>query len=184
MPSGNTTMASSQTPVSLTSNGQLPAVAGDAATTQSLGAVILDGYSRAYVLTSPRRLAARRPTPLAQALHNNIRATSAQAGPLSIAMTVRERQGLADGFELERTGIGPEDLRRSKLIAGSAVARVDNKTAVAFGFAEGAKAMERRLNGMRRRFLPDRQGCRRRHRLSARRAAAAWPFATNLAARA
>jgi hypothetical protein len=44
-------------------------------------------------------------------------------------------------------GIGPEDLRKSRLIAGSAVARLDNKTAVAFGFAEGAKAMERRLTG-------------------------------------
>ena len=44
-------------------------------------------------------------------------------------------------------GIGPDDLRKSRLIAGSAVARLDNKTAVAFGFAEGAKAMERRLTG-------------------------------------
>ena len=62
-------------------------------------------------------------------------------------MTVRERHDLADGFELERLGIGPEDVRKSRLIAGSAVARLDNKTAVAFGFAEGAKAMERRLSG-------------------------------------
>jgi hypothetical protein len=38
-------------------------------------------------------------------------------------------------------------LRKSRLIAGSAVARLDNRTAIAFGFAEGAKAMERRLTG-------------------------------------
>jgi hypothetical protein len=38
-------------------------------------------------------------------------------------------------------------LRRSRLIAGSAVARLDDRTAVAFGFAEGAKAMERKLTG-------------------------------------
>ena len=44
-------------------------------------------------------------------------------------------------------GIGPEDLRKSRLLAGSAIARLDNKTAIAFGFAEGAKAMERRLSG-------------------------------------
>ena len=43
--------------------------------------------------------------------------------------------------------MGPTDLRKSRLIAGSAVAELDNKTAVAFGFAEGAKAMERRLSG-------------------------------------
>jgi hypothetical protein len=33
-------------------------------------------------------------------------------------------------------------------VAASAIARVDDKTAVAFGFSEGAKAMERRLSGM------------------------------------
>jgi len=44
-------------------------------------------------------------------------------------------------------GIGPDDARKARLIAGSAVARLDNKTAAAFGFSEGAKAMERRLNG-------------------------------------
>jgi hypothetical protein len=63
-------------------------------------------------------------------------------------MTVRERRDLPFGFEVERMGIGPEDVRKSQLLAGSAVARVDHKTAVAFGFAEGAKAMERRLQGV------------------------------------
>ena len=64
-----------------------------------------------------------------------------------VAMTVRQRHDLADGYTLDRLRIGPEDLRKSRLIAGSAVARVDNRTAIAFGFAEGAKAMERRLTG-------------------------------------
>jgi len=148
-PVGATSLASNQMPVSVTSNGDLPAVAGDAATAQSLGAVILDGYSRAYVLNLAKTLnRAPQETPLAQALHNDVRATSAQAGPLSIAMTVRERHDLAQGYEIERMGIGPEDIRKSKLVAASAVARVDDKTAVAFGFSEGAKAMERRLSGM------------------------------------
>jgi hypothetical protein len=39
-------------------------------------------------------------------------------------------------------------MRRSRLIAGAAIARIDDKTAAAFGFAEGAKAMERRLDGV------------------------------------
>jgi len=66
---------------------------------------------------------------------------------VSIAMTVRQRHDLPRGFELERLGIGPDDARRARLVAGSAVARITDKTAIAFGFAEGAKAMERRLNG-------------------------------------
>jgi hypothetical protein len=76
-----------------------------------------------------------------------VKVNSAQAGPVSIAMTVRERHDLARGFTLERMGIGPEDQRQSRLIAGSAVARLDDKTAIALGFSEGAKAMERRLTG-------------------------------------
>ena len=76
-----------------------------------------------------------------------MRVGGGNAGPLSIAMTVRERHDLAQGFALEREDVGPEDLRKARLVAGSAVARIDNKTAVAFGFADGAKAMERRLNG-------------------------------------
>jgi hypothetical protein len=62
-------------------------------------------------------------------------------------MTVSQRHDLIQGFALERMGIGPEDLRKSRLIAGSAIAKLGNKTAVALGFSEGAKAMERRLNG-------------------------------------
>jgi hypothetical protein len=60
-------------------------------------------------------------------------------------MTVAHRHDLAQGFELQRLGIGPEDARRSRLIAGQAIARLDRKTAVALGFGEGAKALERRL---------------------------------------
>ena len=71
----------------------------------------------------------------------------AAAGPISVAMTVSERHDLTQGFALEPLGIGPEDARKARLIAGSAIARLDSKTAVAFGFSEGAKAMERRLTG-------------------------------------
>ena len=63
-------------------------------------------------------------------------------------MLVQKMCDLAQGFELERMTVGPEDKRKSQLVAGSAVARIDNKTAVAFGFADGAKAMERRLSGV------------------------------------
>jgi hypothetical protein len=63
-------------------------------------------------------------------------------------MTVSQRHDLKQGFGVEQLGIGPEDARKARLIAGSAIARLNNKTAIAIGFAEGAKAMERRLNGV------------------------------------
>jgi hypothetical protein len=73
--------------------------------------------------------------------------SSGTAGPLSIAVTVRQRHDLDQGFDLERMTVGPHNLRKAQLLAGSAVARIDDRTAVAFGFADGAKAMERRLSG-------------------------------------
>jgi hypothetical protein len=147
-PIGNTSLADSQAPVSTMMNGDMPAAAGDAGATQSLGAIILDGYDRAFALNLARTLrTADLDRPLSRSLQNNLKVAGGQAGPVSIAMTVRERSDLAQGFAIERTGIGPEDTRKARLVAASAVARVDNKTAVAFGFSEGAKAMERQLSG-------------------------------------
>jgi hypothetical protein len=146
-PQGATTMADSKTPVT-GSNGDLPGAAGDAATGQAMGAIILDGYNRAYVLNLAKTL--RRAAvdhPLTRSLQNDVQVAGTTAGPFSIAMTVSQRHDLAQGFELERMNVGPSDLRKSRLIAGSALARLDNKTAIAFGFADGAKAMERRLDG-------------------------------------
>jgi hypothetical protein len=60
---------------------------------------------------------------------------------------VAERPGLPGTFDVARFGIGPEDAQRSKLVAGSAIARLDSKTKAAFGFSQGAKAIERQLTG-------------------------------------
>jgi hypothetical protein len=132
------------------SGGDLPPAAGDGGSTgQSLGAIVLDGYSRAYVLNLAKTLrSAAVSHPLARSLQNDVRLVGGDAGPLNIAMTVRERHDMAQGFALERSTVGFEDQRKARLIAGSAVARLDRKTAVAFGFSDGAKAMERRLNGV------------------------------------
>jgi hypothetical protein len=147
-PQGATTMADSKIPVGGI-NGDLPSAAGDAGAGRSMGAIILDGYKRAYVLNLAATLRhAIVDHPLSRSLQNDVKVAGGRVGPLSIAMTVRERHDLAQGFELEGMNIGPQDLRKSQLIAGSAVARIDNKTAIAFGFSEGAKAMERRLTGV------------------------------------
>ncbi len=78
---------------------------------------------------------------------SNVRSSAVSAGPLSVAMTVAERPGSVGMFDAQRLGIGPEDARMARLVAGAAIARLDRKTAVAFGLSEGAKALERRLSG-------------------------------------
>ena len=148
-PIGTTSLAGSQIAVSTSDNGVLPGVAGDAGAKGPLGVVILDGYSRAYALDFAKTLRqATLSRPLERALSGRMQGGSAVAGPFSVAMTVARGSGSDRDFELSRLGIGPKDAQRARLIAGSAVARIDDRTAAAFGFAEGAKAMERRLSGV------------------------------------
>ena len=147
-PVGTTSLAGTNQTVTLANiGGDLPEAAGDGGQ-GSMGAIILDGYSRAFAidLAKGMRQAGSR-QPLARALSGHARSSSASAGPLSIAMTVTERRGLRGMFDLAQTGIGPEDARRSRLVAGSALARIDSKTKAAFGIAQGAKAIERQLTG-------------------------------------
>lgn len=146
-PIGSTSLAGTATKVDTTTNGDLPGPAGDAGSKGMLGAVILDGYSRAFVINLARTLrSAGQETPLASALQGGVKVAGASAGPLRIAMTVRQNRERA-GFELQQLGIGPEDARKARLIAGSAIARLDRKTAVALGLSQGAKALERQLSG-------------------------------------
>ena len=146
-PIGSTSLAGSQTAVSTTSNGDMPTAAGDANKNHGFGAIILDGYNRAFAINLAATLRqADVDHPLSRALQGDVRVGGAAAGPISVAMTVSQRHNL-QGFALDRLGIGPDDARQARLIAGSAVARLGTKTAAAFGFAESAKALERRLTG-------------------------------------
>jgi hypothetical protein len=145
LPIGTMSLAGSQVPIATSA---LPPASGDAAKGQTVGAIVLDGYSRAYVMNLSATLrSAEADHPLSRSLQNDVRISGGDVGPIAVAVTVSERHDLVEGYSIDRIGIGPEDLRRSKLIAGSAVARLGTRTAIAFGFAEGAKAMERRLTG-------------------------------------
>ncbi|MEO7655196.1 MAG: peptidase S8, partial [Sphingomicrobium sp.] len=147
-PIGTTSLAGSKEAVSVVENGDLPEASGDAVVGGTLGAIILDGYDRAYVLNLAKTLRqAEGASPLSRSLRNDLRSAAVSAGRVSVAMTIRERRDQRQGFSLDQTAIGPDDQSKARLIAGSAIARIDDKTAIAFGFAEGAKSMERRLSG-------------------------------------
>jgi hypothetical protein len=146
-PIGTMSLAGSADPVSSTGS-DAPAAAGDAPITgASIGAVILDGYSRAFAVDLARTIrSAPRSEPLHRALGGTMRAGG--AGRAAVGPDDGGRAQRRQGLSPRQAGIGPEDLRKARLVAGSAVARIDKKTALAFGFAEGAKAMERRLSGV------------------------------------
>ncbi|MEQ7873651.1 S8 family peptidase [Sphingomonas sp. ASV193] len=145
-PIGATSLAGSQTPVSLTqSTGTLPSAAGDAASAagRQMGAIILDGYSRAFTMDFAKRLtAARAAKPLSAALGGNIRTNAVAAGPVAVSVSVTDNRA-----DLAPLHIGEQDAYRSRLVAAQAVTRLDPKTQVAFGFGSSAKAIERKLTG-------------------------------------
>jgi hypothetical protein len=148
-PIGQTSLAGQE--VLVTGGSDLPPAAGDGGGAKlpgSFGAVILDGYDRAFAIDFAKTLrAAPAERPLAQALQGNVKYAGGAAGPVSIAMTVSQDRDRQLGYAIDRLGIGPEDARAARLIAGSAVAQLDRNTAAAFGLREGAKALERRLTG-------------------------------------
>jgi subtilisin family serine protease len=147
-PIGTLSLAGSADPISSAGSDAPPAAGDSRITGASIGAVILDGYSRAFAVDLARTIrSAPRTEPLHRALGGTMRAAGAGAGRLAVAMTVAERND-GKGYLLRQSGIGPDDLRKARLVAGSAVAQIDRRTALALGFAEGAKAMERRLSGV------------------------------------
>src|SRR3546814_7298325 len=87
---------------------------GDA-TGQMTGAIILDGYSRAYAIDLAQTLArAPQDRPLTQALHGHVRSAVAANGATAVTLTVnREMQGQPwVGFA--QMGLTHDDARRDR----------------------------------------------------------------------
>ena len=149
-PIGTTKLAGTSMETGSGTSGTLPESAGDSDDPDGkLGVIILDGYSRAFSMNLAAGLRRAEPRkPLHGALAGGtVRNSAVAAGPVAVALTVADRSAGQGLIDISQLGIGPEDAARAKLIAGSAIARLDDRTAAAFGFAQGAKAMERRLSG-------------------------------------
>jgi hypothetical protein len=143
-PAGGVSLAGSQAKVSLSSNGTLGAAMGDAGSqgNASAGALILDGYSRAYALDLAATIGeAARSRPLMQAIGGNIRSAGMGAGGLAVSVTVQRDSAGQPWVGLAQLGLTREDSRRARALSGMALARIDRRTAAAFGFAQGGKAL-------------------------------------------
>lgn len=147
-PQGQTSIAGGTVPITLEDDNQASGAMGDAIGGNSFGAVILDGYSRAFAVEFAGRLArAPRERPLGQSLLGDTRSGASAAGPLAVSVTVsRNLQGQPQ-VGLAQTGMTYEDARRAKALAGYALGRISPKTAMAFGFAESGRALQQRLQG-------------------------------------
>ena len=144
-PVGTSALAGSRAAVSLGSNAVLSAPMGDAATGQ-LGAVILDSYERAFAIDLASSVGRAAPRPmLLGALQSQARTVAMASGGMTIALTISPR-GLGDAA-LSRTMLSTRDADGARAIAGLVTHRIDRRTGVAFGIAQGSTTRTAQLVG-------------------------------------
>jgi subtilisin family serine protease len=148
-PQGATALAGSMAPISLSDNGTVSAAMGDAAPGLGGGAIILDGYSRAYALDLATTLTrVSQEQPLAQGVSGGrFRTAAAASGRFHVAITIRQKVNGSPGVEMEPLQLGYEDGRRARAVAGTAVRRLSPKTALAFGFSQSGRMLQQQLAG-------------------------------------
>ncbi|MDD3798751.1 MAG: S8 family serine peptidase, partial [Novosphingobium sp.] len=142
-PLGTTSLAGSQTPLSLndTTAATSPAM-GDAVTTASVGAVILDGYDRAYVrdLASAMRTASLTPR-LTNALAGEERVLGGASEKASFAFTIDARAGSAMKAWPATLRLSQEDAREAKVLAAKVALRLSPDTQLGFAFSDSADGL-------------------------------------------
>lgn len=146
-PLGTTSLASSRQPVSLSVNGTLSAPMGDASQT-GLGAVILDGYDRAFAIDLAGTLRAASPQYLLSgALATDQRSFAAGLGGTTmVALTIAPDH---DATRLARLRLSERDAEQARTIAASVVTRLGAHAAFAFGLSQGAGTISAQLQGRR-----------------------------------
>lgn len=125
-------------------NAMLSAPMGDAATGR-VGAVILDGFDRAYAVelaqSIQRQVPGRR---LAGVLSQRERSYAAGIRDLTVAVTIVPGR---TGARIERAMLPQQDAERARAIAASVSARLGANAQFGFGIAESGQALAARLAG-------------------------------------
>jgi hypothetical protein len=144
-PQGTTKAAGSEVPLSTSDNGSTSAAMGDASG-QSFGAIILDGYSRAYVLDLAQTLSrAPQERPLSTALQPDLSTSRSSAGPTTVAITVRENHSGQGEVSMAQIGLTYEDSHQARAIAGHVISQITPETAIALGISESGRTLQKRL---------------------------------------
>lgn len=143
-PVGTTTVAGTHSAASLTANAMLSAPMGDARQGQ-LGALILDGFSRAFAIDLAQTIQRAGPTPmLAASLRSHSHVVTSDIGGTAVAMTVAPTyQGRAS---VNRTMLDANQAEQARAIAGS-VTRRFGTAQVAFGFAQSGANLTAQMTG-------------------------------------
>jgi hypothetical protein len=147
-PQGSVKMAGSAAEVPAgTDGGAASTTMGDATAAGAMkGAIILDGYSRAFVADLATRLVrAPQDRPLARGLMGDQRSATVQNRMMAVSLTLDRRSGTQPQVGLAQLGLTYEDARRAKMLSGLIVTRLNPKTALALGFSESGRTLQQRL---------------------------------------
>lgn len=145
-PQGQTSLAGTSEPISMANSMTLSAPMGDARQ-QGVGAVILDGFDRAFAVDLAETVRRTAPqTRLADSLAVNRGGSFATpAGSNAIlAFTIDARASQA---RIARLALRGEDAERARVAAGMVTAQLNADTSVAFAFSQDGNSVGARLNG-------------------------------------
>jgi subtilisin family serine protease len=149
-PQGTTSLAGSTVAITLGDTTVVTsAPMGDAgAKTKGLGAIVLDGYQRAYVydLSAGIRTAQIEPR-LAPALNAQVRHVALGNDQVSLAFSV-DATGRVDRLPWQgMLKLTLADAQVARVLAGQVVARVAPNSKIAFGFSQGSDGLVAQLQG-------------------------------------
>ncbi|HEU0067209.1 MAG TPA: S8 family peptidase [Sphingomonas sp.] len=147
-PVGTSTLAGATTALVTSGSGaELSAPMGDA-NVGTLGAVILDGYGRAFATDLARGIgrAARMPT-LASALRPNSRAVAMDVGSASVSLTLAARSPGGETW-LEPMRLTSQQAGAARAIAGSVTQRIGGGTSFGLAFSQSGGDLAARLAGI------------------------------------
>jgi hypothetical protein len=110
------------------------------------GVVILDGYSRAYVMDLADTLRhAAQEQPLASGLQAGVHSAAVGAGGTAVSITVQRNLMGQPNVGFAQLGLTYDDARKAKIISGLAISRLGRRTAVALGLSESGRTLQQRL---------------------------------------
>jgi hypothetical protein len=144
-PRGGASLAGSKVAIDLAgANATLSPAMGDAAQ-KGMGAIILDGFSRAYAVDLARSIQRAQPrSSLAGTLGQSFRGASLVAGGATVAVSIADAPG---GAAIRRLSLSQNEAIRARATAGMIASRIDPKTSVAFGFGQSGASVAGQLTG-------------------------------------
>lgn len=143
-PQGAMSNASTGLALSSGSNAVLGAAMGDAGQGQ-LGAVVLDGFDRAFAVDLSRSISRTTPTPrLVRALEGTRVTHGGALGPATVALTVAAGRKVS---AVERLRLANGDAVTARTLAGYVAQRLSDIDTVALGFGETGTSLGALLEG-------------------------------------